>query len=266
MELIKACRNGDLNLVRSLIENGSNVNYKDKFGISSLIWASSRNHLEVVKVLIENGVENSDIKTSLLCASQHGHLEIIKYLVSNGADVNHKSNTGWTSLMWASRNGHLETVKYLIEKGAEVNHKDNDGETSLMWASDKGHLETVKYLIYKNADVNHKNNNKETSLIFASIQEHLEIIKYLISVPGIEVEVDGKHFIKFLPENLKIHFIDNYKPKFNLKCPWCRKNTVCDTATNFVFNECNICGEEKEVYGFDCFSSHACCKDCVVRL
>ncbi len=100
----------------------------------------------------------------------------------------------------------------------------------------------------------------------ASLHKHLEIVKYLISIPGIELEDNGKHFTEYLPENLKKHFIT----KINLKCPWCRKNTFCDTATDLVLNlvikECDICGEKKEIYYFDCFSSHGCCKDCVMKL
>jgi ribosomal protein S27E len=249
IELINSCKNGDLNLVCSLVDNGMLFVIEEiwKWFIIILLLIISINILTHIKG-----------NTSLLCASKEGDLEKVKYLIGNGAKVNYKDNDGNTSLMYASYSGHSEVVKYLIYKGAEVNHKSYFGYTSLLLATEQGHLETVKYLVENGADVNNINDGT-TSLMWASNKGYLEIIKYLISVPGIELEVDGKHFTEYLPEKLKIHFI-------NINCPWCRNNTVCDTSTDFVVKECNICGEEKEVYSFNCFSSHGCCKDCVVKL
>ena len=48
-----------------------------------------------------------------MLASLCGHLEVVKHLQENGAEIDAKSNDGWTSLMLASQNGHLEVVKYL---------------------------------------------------------------------------------------------------------------------------------------------------------
>jgi ankyrin repeat protein len=165
----------------------------------------------------------------LIEACKKGDLNFVRSLVensSNSADINSKDNCGRTSLLWASIERDLEIVKYLIDKGADINHKDVKGETSLMWASQEGHLEIVKYLIEKGADVNHKDDfDGNTSLIWASSFGHLETVMYLIGVPGIELEVNGTRFTEYLPE-------------------------------------CDICGEEKEIYTFDCF--HCYCKDCVI--
>ena len=50
-----------------------------------------RGHLEVAKLLVENGA-NLEIKfkglfTPLYVASDHGHVDIVRYLASVGADV-----------------------------------------------------------------------------------------------------------------------------------------------------------------------------------
>ncbi len=51
----------------------------------------------------------------------------MKYLKSVGADINVKSNNGWTPLHSTSRKGYLEVVKYLKSVGADVNVKSNNG-------------------------------------------------------------------------------------------------------------------------------------------
>ena len=55
-------------------------------------------HLEIVKYLVENGAnineKNKDGDTPLICASINGHLEIVKYLCQNGDNVNEKDKDG----------------------------------------------------------------------------------------------------------------------------------------------------------------------------
>ena len=72
--LIEAVIEGNLKQVKSLIEQGVNVNAKSK--------------------------ELGGI-TALMLASGAGNLEMVKYLVSKGADVNAESMGFLTALMWA---------------------------------------------------------------------------------------------------------------------------------------------------------------------
>ena len=179
--LMWASEYGNLEAAKLLIENGADVNAKDKYGDTALIEAG---HLEVVKLLIENGadvnVENEFGENALMRASEYGNLEKVKLLIEKEADVNAKNEDGKTALMRASREGHLEVVKYLIENGADVNAKSNNGWTALMRASYNGHLEVVKYLIENGADVNAKRDSGRTALMRASREGHLEVVKLLI--------------------------------------------------------------------------------------
>ena len=176
--LMWASEYGNLEAAKLLIENGADVNAKDKYGDTALIEAG---HLEVVKLLIENGADvnakNEDGKTALMRASREGHLEVVKYLIENGADVNAKSNNGWTALMRASYNGHLEVVKYLIENGADVNAKRDSGRTALMSASSEGNIEIVKLLIENGTDVNAKDEDGKTALDLADNEEIEKVLR-----------------------------------------------------------------------------------------
>ncbi|EAY15558.1 hypothetical protein TVAG_495770 [Trichomonas vaginalis G3] len=103
-----ACKKGNLNLVKSLIENGCDVDTVDDHECCPLIYASIGGHLEVVQYLISVGADkdakNKDGKTPLIFASSKGHLEVVQYLISVGADKEAKDKYGKTPLSVANYN------------------------------------------------------------------------------------------------------------------------------------------------------------------
>ena len=151
---------GDLLKIKSLLEQGVDVNAKAKI----------------------EGIE----LTALIVASKEGNLEIVKYLISKGANVNDKVTVGemggFTALMSASVAGHTEIVKYLISKGADINVKGNNGKTALINAVFEGHLDVAKYLISKGADMNttiELNATTMNILDLAEVYEKYDIAEFL---------------------------------------------------------------------------------------
>lgn len=64
-DFIKACKDGNLEMVKLLIENGIDINHKNNHG-------------------------NTGFISPCLCV----HLKIIELLIINSADINHKNNNG----------------------------------------------------------------------------------------------------------------------------------------------------------------------------
>jgi len=158
-KMIEAAWDGNVTVVSTLINAGAELNAKDGFGRTALIWASSTlssslaslgGHIEIVKLLLEKGanvnVKDKNGKTALQAWAYKGHVEIVKLLLEKGANINARDTDGWTALLWASYNGKVETVKLLLEKGADINARDKDGWTAMMQAAKKKHVDTVKLL------------------------------------------------------------------------------------------------------------------------
>ena len=61
-QLIEALDEGDINMVKQLIEKGVDVNQGQFFGWTPLIWASRGGHLEIVKYLVSHNANYSSIK------------------------------------------------------------------------------------------------------------------------------------------------------------------------------------------------------------
>lgn len=101
---------------------------KDRL-FSPLWGASSGNHLEIVKLLIENGADINAYESSTTAAlnevAAKGHFEIVRYLIEKGADINRLTTTLlFSPLDWSISSGHNEISLFLKEKGAlsNINH------------------------------------------------------------------------------------------------------------------------------------------------
>ena len=158
-------------------------NQSDIYQYDWINMAALNGQLDIVKVLVENGadvdVKDADNNTALHNATLRGHLEIVKLLIENSADVNAQDNDDQTALHIAAEFGYLEIVKRLIENGADINHPDDDLVTPLHNAAEFGCLETVKWLIANGADVNVKDDIDRTVLSIAktdSIKDYLQNI------------------------------------------------------------------------------------------
>ena len=157
--------------------------------MEEFLWAVTSGDLAKVKSLVEQGVnvnaESSEFGGfALAVALVSEHYEVAKYLVSKGADVNarFKKYDNATILMLASSARNLEIVQYLIAKGADINAKDDNGKTALMEATLNGNIEVVKYLISKGAYINAISTNDSysmTALDLAEVAENYDIAEFL---------------------------------------------------------------------------------------
>lgn len=70
------------------------------------------------------------------------------------ADINMRTQEGWTALHLAASYGHESVVRLLTEEGALIDAATNSHRTALQLAAEHGHLETVRNLLEAGANVN----------------------------------------------------------------------------------------------------------------
>ncbi len=188
--LMIAITHGDASVVKTLIQEGADVNnvVKDEhYNYSALLLAANGNSPEIVKILIDAGAninaKNGGGWTALMIAVNKP--EIAKMLINTGADVN-ASIEGWgrTPLMMADT---LEVVQALIQAGANVNAKDEISEETALFKANKP--EIIRALVKAGADVNVRNAwGGRTALMSAVTSDtpKIDVIKALAEV-GIDV-------------------------------------------------------------------------------
>jgi len=214
---------GHIEAIKKILDFKFDVNMQDGEGVTPLILAVKEGNYEIVKLLLKNGsdVDHKSIyETALMQAVTQGYKDIIKLLLDNkadvnvqvhggevalwhlirktdealfdllidyGADINIKTRFGNTMLMEAVRLDNIKMVEMLIEKGAKINAVDELGENPLMKAVEAGQTPSVSLLLKLGADVQKKTKNGETVLMKAvgKWRNH-EILKLLLE-KGVDI-------------------------------------------------------------------------------
>ncbi|KAK6112466.1 Ankyrin repeats (3 copies) family protein [Brugia pahangi] len=134
--VLEAAKHGDIEKIRKIVIPAT-VNCRDVGGRFStpLHLAAGYNNLEVARFLLENGAEvNLKDKGGLIPlhnASSFGHLEIAALLIECGAEVNHPDKWGYTPLHEAAQKGRTQICSLLLNNGADVTLKNSEGFTAL---------------------------------------------------------------------------------------------------------------------------------------
>ena len=105
--LTNACREGNLVVVKWLVEGGENSQDKKELAIR---WASLNGHLEVVQFLVDQGADiHAREDSSIRWASTNGHLEVVRFLMAQGAPTD-------SALRCARRYRQLEVIEFLLSR------------------------------------------------------------------------------------------------------------------------------------------------------
>jgi uncharacterized protein len=90
--LTGAVANGHASLVKWLVENGADVNYRYGKGHSPLLVAAANGRLDIIKTLVAHGADpharTDDGKSALDFAAEHSHSDVTEYLQGLEATVN----------------------------------------------------------------------------------------------------------------------------------------------------------------------------------
>jgi len=150
--LVSAAWLGDLKGANALISMGANVNQLQEgtlYGMlpsgTALHVAASAGRIEICKSLLEAGA-NVDAKnqkgaTPLLVGLSRGTIGCAPTLLAHGADVNARDMQGRTALMFLAMYAENDVVAQsvlheVLANAADVDAKDTSGKTAEDWATD----------------------------------------------------------------------------------------------------------------------------------
>ncbi len=127
-KLFEACKRGQIQAIRWLLQNGANVNYLDAQGNTPLMVAAWEGHGNLVDLLIKCGAvvngKNRFGFTALVLAVHYQREAIVKRLLLSGADVNETYETQGAllknPLVVAGYHDNISIAQLLIKHGADL--------------------------------------------------------------------------------------------------------------------------------------------------
>ena len=217
-----------LKLLEILLKAGADINIKQQFGISDLMFATELGDLELFKLLAKYNpnIETMTDKGKNLFtnAMDYGNYELAFYLLKEypyfrkninycSRDFQNPSNVNSLYERFLV-NRDIEKIKEMIEMGVDINSKSiMKGITALIIAIETEDEDFIKFVLDKGANAKIENkyleipgyieflkkygdfadtaNNGITPLMKACIIENLEIIKLLIEKYGAEINAQN---------------------------------------------------------------------------
>nr|XP_018912766.1 PREDICTED: ankyrin-1-like [Bemisia tabaci] len=201
-ELLQAAATGNIELLRSKLSKGSDVDARISVGAHVAgFFGNVFTYSDVPKDLPNSYV------TPLHYAILNGHPEVAALLIYRKAQVNAKSNQGYTPLHLAAGTGCKDIAELLIETGANINVTSATGVTPLHLAAEQGHLHLVQLLILEGAKFNEMTEvfdfkedlsqnytkthfiHRWTPLHFAINGNHFDVVKKMLHI-GMALGID----------------------------------------------------------------------------
>lgn len=170
-----AVKQGDLATVKSMVENGQNIEVKDEasLGQTALGWASFIGYEDMVDYLLSQNADlwatdRGDVSHVLKSATLGKNVKVfakLYELLKDEVDINDQAHDmqGETMLIVAASNDRYEIVDYLLKLGAEPNRVTTETDVdspafdqdALTFACERGNNQVVQLLI-ENGAINHR--------------------------------------------------------------------------------------------------------------
>ncbi|GKZ35819.1 hypothetical protein AbraIFM66950_006617 [Aspergillus brasiliensis] len=196
--LSKAAEQGNLKLVRRLLDKGANLNTENERGESPEMLAAREGHTLVLRRLQKHREENLE---GFLAAAGKGSVERMKQHLAKGVDANarHKSleypsvYAGMSALELAASRGHERAVVFLLDEAkVDANAADAWGMTALQRAAEKGHTSVVRALLRRQADPRLVDHRQLTAFHHAAATGNVDTITALWeATPALDINARG---------------------------------------------------------------------------
>jgi ankyrin repeat protein len=221
-KLCEAARDGDLKLIRQLVDAGVPVdgNYqmpgKGEAEVRApVLEAASEGQDHVIKLLHDLGanveVQNEDGQHAVhyvASSDSPRRVETLQLLYDLGANPDTRNVHGETALQMAAAEGKDDIVTELLSMNAQaakegnppvvdLNATSEDDWTCLHWAASGGHDTIIPLLVEAGADIEAMTHQDQSPITTAVLAAHIATIKVLLE-NGANIHVVGKNSMTLL--------------------------------------------------------------------
>ena len=187
--LHSACSRGRGSVAKVLIDNGADVNAKDRWGRTPLHYSLKKEDLDTAELLIAEGsdvnAKDNEGATPLGYALTTNKKDIAGLLLAKGAkitDLGSKDGRGVTALHNATVGGHRDITELLLAKGAKVDETDDNYEfTALHYAARFGRKNVAEVLIANGANIKAKDKWDYQAIHWAAHHDRADVVGLLLS-------------------------------------------------------------------------------------
>lgn len=162
------------------------VNQKNKSGFTALHYACYNGNIKLIKLLINYGadinmINNNGLNVLHLAAQGNQSTPLYYFIHKYKMNINTIDKLGNTPLHWACFYNNDKSLNFLLLcDEININIKNKSGFTALHFSVLGNNINAIKKLILAGADISIKNNNNETCLDLAIKKNYKEIKDTLI--------------------------------------------------------------------------------------
>lgn len=188
--------------VKKALDQGADVNFPSKSGMTPLMWAVQEGHDEIASYLVKKGANVNAYHqrggcSALILAADWLRPNMVDLLLASGADVNLKTKRNWTAILKTADNKVkdeaegkklIQIAQSLLAKKADLKAVNSEGRTALMLAANRGNVEIMQLLIKEGAEIDAKDTEGNTALMLATLGGYDNAVKTLLDAkadPGV---------------------------------------------------------------------------------
>jgi hypothetical protein len=138
VELLRAARDGDADLVAIALRAGADIESRDERGRTALLLASAADNVDTAKLLVVLGADpdaqDDQQDSAWLVTGVTGSVAMLEVLLPARPDLALRNRFGGVSVIPASERGHVEYVRRVVATGIDVNHINDLGWTAMLEA------------------------------------------------------------------------------------------------------------------------------------
>ncbi len=167
--------------VGALLDAGADPNVITEYGESPLRVASNNGRLDVVRLLLSRGADESQLGwTRIFHVIAYGSIDNIEEVITGGSDLKHRDYWSRTPLLFSIVVGDSKKTAKLIEAGANVEAVGHCGQAPLSYATLHDDVNMLNWLLDHGFDPEQTNEFGDTPLIIAAERGATNCVQALI--------------------------------------------------------------------------------------